>query len=30
MDADPIPLAVNSDHEDVTLQLPSPSCKSWP
>lgn len=29
MDANPISLSSNSD-QDVTLELPSPSCKSWP
>jgi len=30
MDASPIPLSVDSDHEDLKLELTSPSCKSWP
>jgi hypothetical protein len=30
MDASPISLSVDSDHEDLKLELTSPSCKSWP
>jgi hypothetical protein len=30
MDASPISLSVDSDHEDLNLELTSPSCKSWP
>ena len=30
MDASPIPLLVDSDHEELKLELTSPSCKSWP
>jgi hypothetical protein len=30
MDANPIPLSSHSDHEDLKLELSSPSCKSWP
>jgi hypothetical protein len=30
MDADPIPLSVDTDNVDVMLELASPSCKSWP
>jgi hypothetical protein len=30
MDASPIPLVVDSDHENLKLELTSPSCKSWP
>ena len=30
MDAKPIPLSSDSDHEELKLELSSPSCKSWP
>jgi len=30
MDAGPVALSVDSDHEDLKLELTSPSCKSWP
>jgi hypothetical protein len=30
MDASPISLSINSDHEDLKLELSSPSCRSWP
>ena len=30
MDASPISLSSDSDHEDLKLALSSPSCKSWP
>jgi hypothetical protein len=30
MDASPIPLSADADHEDLKLELTSPSCKSWP
>jgi hypothetical protein len=30
MDASPISLLVDSDHEGLKLELTSPSCKSWP
>jgi hypothetical protein len=30
MDASPISLLVGSDHDDLKLELTSPSCKSWP
>jgi hypothetical protein len=30
MNASPISLSVNSDHEDLKLELTSASCKSWP
>lgn len=29
MDARPVSLSMNSDHEDVRLELDSPSCKAW-
>ncbi len=29
MDASPISLSVDADHEDLKLELTSPSCKSW-
>jgi len=30
MDADPIPLKIDSDHPGLELKLSSPSCKFWP
>jgi protocatechuate 3,4-dioxygenase beta subunit len=30
MDANPIPLSGDSNHENLKLTLPSPSCKAWP
>jgi hypothetical protein len=30
MDANPVPLLIDSDHEHLTLELPSQSCKDWP
>ncbi len=30
MDAYPISVSANTDHEDLKLELSSPSCKSWP
>ncbi len=30
MDANPVPLSIDSDREHLTLELPSQSCKDWP
>jgi len=30
LDADPIPLLVDSDHEHLKLEMASQPCKSWP